>query len=236
MQRSLLILVCVASCAGQRALTAPEHEARARAEERAAADDRAQLGRSASPTQCPPVGTTSDSLSAPCWSALRNPTSYYREEIEQHLRRADAHRAASRALREAEMRACTGISERDQVMSPFSHREDIAKTELLGVAARPAGAMIVFREVPGMTLAGLEQLIACHLARNAALGPDADEARFCPLALFGVSATVEETAEGLAVLIRAEDARKAREVLRRATALSPRSARSAKTPMIEPRR
>ncbi len=139
------------------------------------------------------------------------------------------HRAASHALRDAEARACVGLSDDDRDMSPFGHGEDIASVEPLteGPAAASGkndlmtttGAVVTFRPVPGMTAPWLQRVVDCHLARNAALGNDVPEMSYCPLVPKNVTAKVSETQTGFAVSIRSDNPATSREVLRRAQAL-----------------
>jgi hypothetical protein len=78
------------------------------------------------------------------------------------------HRAASQALRDAEARACVGISDDDRDMSPVMHRDDIASVEPLNVAlgsekaqiARMEGAVLAFRAAPEMTAEWLHRIVA----------------------------------------------------------------------------
>lgn len=101
---------------------------------------------------------------------------------------------------------------------------------------RLVGASVLFRPVPGLTLERLQQIVDCHLARNAALGHDSSTMPDCPLVLAGVSAAVEQTPTGLVVLLRAADPATAREVLERAERLSGAplrtSVRTSKGPLL----
>lgn len=122
-----------------------------------------------------------------------------------------------------------GVSDDDRDESPFDHREDIASVEALPPGAgagkgapKAEGAIVNFRAVPDMTAPGLQRVVDCHLARNAALGFDVPEMPDCPLVPKGVTAQVTATATGFAVTIRSEDPKAAEEVLRRARALQPR--------------
>ena len=146
---------------------------------------------------------------------------------EQHRKMAADHRAASQALRDAEARACAGISEADRDMSPFEHREDIASVERLVVTIGPAkvqykrraGAVVTFRATPGMSAPWLQRLVDCHLARNAALGHVVPEMPTCPLVPKDVSATVTATQSGFAVSITSDDDATVDEIIRRAESL-----------------
>jgi hypothetical protein len=162
-----------------------------------------------------------------CWTSVVNPTDVHRQQAEEHRRLAEAHRAASASLRAAEARACAGISPADRDASPFERVEDIASVapyrEDRGTPRSPrlrtAGAIVTFRAVPGMTAEWLQRLVDCHLARNAALGHQVPEMPACPLVPKGVTARVESTGDGFAVIVRADDEATAREVLARAERL-----------------
>ena len=165
----------------------------------------------------------------PCWTSETNPTTEHLEHAAQHRRAAADHRAASQALRDADNRACLGISEQQRDESPFDHRDDIASVDRLSSPPQGKGGMrhfegatVVFRAVPGMTSQWLQRVLDCHLARNAALGHDVPEMPYCPLVPKGARATVTATSDGFAVAIRGDDEATAREILRRAEALRTR--------------
>lgn len=167
-----------------------------------------------------------------CWTSFSNPTAEHLRMAEEHRRHAADHRAASAALRDAEARACVGMSPDDRDVSPFDHVEDIARVEPLteptgtgkAVSQRTAGAVVTFRAVPGMTAEWLQRVVDCHLARNAALGHPAREMPSCPLVPNGAQARVTSTGDGFAVTIRSDDAVTAREILSRAERLHPEPA------------
>jgi hypothetical protein len=138
------------------------------------------------------------------------------------------HRAASQALRDDEARACAGLREADRDMSPFAHRDDIARVEPLTEPApvgrganiqRTVGAVVTFRAVPGMTAEWLQRLADCHIARAASLGYNMPEMSYCPLMLREVEARVTSTGNGFTVAIRASDPDTVAEIQRRAQAL-----------------
>jgi hypothetical protein len=203
-------------------MSAAQHEAAATSQERTAELHSAQYNPQASVTaeQCRTRG---------CWTSVTNPTAEHLKEAEKYRKMAADHRAASQALRDAEARACVGISEDDRDMSPFEHREDIASVEPLTIStmtgknqyARTVGAVITFRARPGMTAQWLQRVIDCHLARNAALGHDVPGMSDCPLVPKGVTAKVTATDTGFAVAVRAEDTDTIAEIQRRARALAP---------------
>lgn len=166
-------------------------------------------------------------LDGACWTSVTNPTTEHLRVAEEHRRHAADHRAASTALRDAEARACAGISAEDRDMSPFEHREDVESVEPLVERTGPdklptertVGAIVTFRAVPGMTAQWLQRVVDCHLARNAALGHAVPEMEYCPLVLQGATARVTSSDVGFAVAIRSEDAHTGQEILRRARSL-----------------
>jgi hypothetical protein len=154
------------------------------------------------------------------------------KEADAHRKLAHEHRAASQALRDAERRSCSGISEADRDSSPFSHRGDITSIDDLNettadevgrpqVRGRVIGSHIVFRAVPGMTKEWLQREVDCHLARNQVVGESDQSMSFCPLAVAHVSASVSSTGNGFAVDVTSRDPDSIKEVVRRAQALKP---------------
>ena len=181
-------------------------------------------------TKCSPsVGRRSADPDT-CWTSASNPTAEHLREAQEHRRHAADHRAASAALRDAEARACVGISSHDRDMSPFEHVEDIATVEPLtessGTAEVPSkrttGAVVTFRAVPGMTAQWLQRVVDCHLARNASLGHVVPEMPNCPLVPNGIQARVTSGKNGFVVAIQSDDPATAREILTRAERLQPR--------------
>jgi len=208
---------------------AGKHDDKARSEERAAA---AHLNSSDDPLvvgeRCLPSNLTANDPIG-CWTAFRapgGPAGRDRDEAREHLRLAQAHRAASQALRDAEARACAGLPERDRAISPFWHRADIAATTPLyepttapDTPGRPQGAIVTLRPIPGMTLAYLQRVVDCQIARADALGHRVPEAAFCPLVPKDVMATVKPDADGFSIVITSKDPDSAREIMKRAEAL-----------------
>jgi hypothetical protein len=196
------------------------HEGMAAAEDKSAAAHEAQYDRNATGEKVRCGG-----MNPSCWTSVENPTAEHLKMAEQHRKAAADHRAASQVLRDAEARACAGISEQDRDMSPFSHREDIAEVEEITGRATPKssphllGAAIYFRATPGMTVQWLQRAVDCHLARNAALGHDVPEMAYCPLVSKNVTATVIAKHAGFAVEVTSTDADTARAILQRAQAL-----------------
>jgi hypothetical protein len=165
-------------------------------------------------------GTDDPRSDRPCWSQTV-------EHAAEHRRFAAEHRAAARALVDAEERACVGIDEANRDTSPFAHRADIVSAAPLmdtisqGDAApieRVIGATVVFRAVPGLTAEWLQREIDCHLARSSAVGHDMPEMPDCPL-VPALTAHVRSTGDGFAVDIRGADDAGAHEILQRAERL-----------------
>lgn len=158
-----------------------------------------------------------------CWTSVRNPTEEFLKHAAAHRRLAAEHRSAAQSLRDAEIRACSGLRADDRDESPFDHREDILRIEPLLSAFSTVpwteGVVVTFRAVPGMTTEWLQRVMDCQIARNAALGNDVPELRACLLVPRGVQANVTKTRDGFAVAIRAQDEATAKEILRRADLL-----------------
>jgi len=167
-----------------------------------------------------------------CWTSVANPTEKHQADAQRHRELAAKHRAAAASLSQAEAQSCSGLSNEDRDMSPFSHREDIASARALdeqtqvgkSLTKKQVGATVVFRAVPGMTAEWLQRVVDCHVARASAMGHQMPEMDYCPLMLKGVSAKVSSEGGGFAVSIRSQDDATSKEVLQRARALAPSSA------------
>jgi hypothetical protein len=162
-----------------------------------------------------------------CWTSLVNPTERYLHHAEEHRRLAASHRAAAKTLRDAEARACAGISPTDRDESLFDHYEDILRVEPLhGGVSRylqepwTEGVVVTFKPVPGMTVAWLQNVVDCQLARNAVLGNVVPELEQCLLVPRGVRANVAEVPDGFTVTVRAGDRTTAEDLFRRADLLA----------------
>jgi hypothetical protein len=202
---------------------AEQHDQLAASNAQAASKQAAKYDPAARQTQykCTGKGGRADIDIEMCWTSEVNPTADHLKKAQRLHALAEEQRATSEKLRAAEQTACTGVSELDRTMSPFSHPEDVAAvTPLKTTAARPEGALITFRAIDGMTAPRLEKLVNCQLARNACLENAAQEMAYCPLVLRNVKATVTPSADGLfSVSIRSDDPSIAQEVLRRSEAL-----------------
>jgi hypothetical protein len=208
-------------------MSATEHEAAANQEQQAgqAHGEQYDPAATASTENCSPARARG----SVCWTAETNPTAGHSKDAERHHELAEKHRAASEALRTAEASACSGIPAEDRDVSPFAHGPDIRSVSPLQEEVktgkvstnRVAGAEVVFQAVPGMTAEWLQRVADCHLARNAAIGPEAAAAEMphCPLALRGAQARVRSVGDGFAVAIRSDDVETSKEILKRAEAM-----------------
>jgi hypothetical protein len=192
--------------------SASEQDALAQAEEAAAREHltaaKVKLGR------CTASLKTVDNDT--CWTPASDTN---RQEATEHLRLAQEHRAASQALRDAEARACAGLSQNDRDVSPFAHVEDIVRVEPIGPGAHVEGARVFFGFVPGLSRPRFQQIVDCHVARADAVGHDMPEESFCPLVPPNVKALVRDASDGFVVDVTSDEPGAAREVLRRAQAL-----------------
>jgi hypothetical protein len=211
-------------------MSAAQHEAAASKEDSIASTHAAQHDPAATTTRERCRSVRGKGAGEPiCWSSTVNPTERHRRDAEEHRKIAEQHRAAAQALHSSEEKVCGGIAQEDRETSPFYHREDIVRVERLEEARKVKGggppelkgATVVFRAVPGLTAEWFQRLISCHIARNAAMGHDAPDMAYCPLALKDVTASVTSTGDGFAVEVRGPDHAAAEEILRRARALLP---------------
>ncbi len=177
-----------------------EHRAAAQTEEELAAEHQANFDPNAKefrePEDCA-IGPVAPEET--CWSVLVNPTSAHKSEAAEHRARAKEHRKAAARLEKAEDRACAGLAEYDRDLSPFFHAQDIES-----VAVGGDGVVVVFRHVRGLDREKLQRMLACHLARNAALGHEGPGMDYCPLVPAGVVAEVDDRTKKLQVTVRAE--------------------------------
>ena len=208
-------------------MSVSQHEGMSSAEEKLAAAHAARFDTAAKTgkgERCS-GGARNNAGDEACWTLVSNPTAEHLVEAERHHKMAADHRAASKALRDAEATACAGLSDQDRDMSPFSHREDIAGVEPLTSGGRSrslpttVGAVITFRATPGMTAQWLQRLVDCHLARSAAMGHDVPEMAYCPLMTRSTTARVVARDAGFAVEVRSDDSDSVKEIIKRAQAL-----------------
>lgn len=133
-----------------------------------------------------------------------SPTEAHRREAQEHRRLAGEHRAKARDLIDAERRSCAELDEDTIVHSPFYHREDILTVEAIRKDGEIRGASVTFRKVRGLTSEWMENALACHLARAAAMGfkdfmPDS------PASIRGASVAVSPHGDTIIVKIQATD-------------------------------
>jgi hypothetical protein len=135
-------------------------------------------------------------------------------EAERHRALAAKHRAASEALRAAELRACGGLSQQDIDQSPFLRGSEMAGVETLPIDLAPPyeGAVVLFRAAPALTAERMQQVLDCQLARDAAIGHDSPDLARDPLAPRDVKARAFTTPNGIAVAVWSIDPRSARQV------------------------
>lgn len=211
------LLACASSpSTAPHAISAAEHEAAARRADASAAEHEASYDpRAWRERRCPP---RYGGLTPICWSDAGNPTASHRDEADRRHQEAERHRAASRALRDAEATACADTAPADREWSPFEHADEILEIEPLRDGSRLVGATALFRPVPGLTPETLSRVASCHAARNAVLGHARPEMARCPLAVPGVRTRAIATPRGVALEIRADDPAAADEILARARA------------------
>lgn len=168
--------------------------------------------------QYDPNATLFDGADCSEFCFLTNPTDQHLTEANRLRREAARHRDASHDLRVAEERACGDIPEVHRDFSPFYHRSYVT-----GVEISERGPIVVhFDKIPKTSAAGLQRLVDCHLARNAAMGFDMDEMAemdYCPLVVAGVTAKVVETETGFDISLDVDDDEARRRVISRVEVL-----------------
>lgn len=218
---ALAVASVMIACASSRPvsphdMSVEEHEAAARHADESSGEHRAQYDPGAwRQRTCPP---RYGSLTPVCWADARNPTAYHLDEAARRHEEAERHRAASRALREAEDAACADVAPPDREWSPFEHATDIVSVEPLLQEGNAKGAVATFRALPGLTAEALKRIAVCHAARNAVLGHSHPAMARCPLAVAGVEVDAFASARGISVELRAADPSAALEILERARA------------------
>ena len=199
-------------------MSAAAHEAEAREVDKAAAWHEKQYDPYAGRPTGPCVPAAGSTTSAPCFTQVANPTAEHLRTAEMLRKHAAEHRAASKLLRDAETRACAGVSSEDRDLSPFFHRESIVRVEPLR-EPDTVGARVVFRPIEGLTPEFLQRLVDCHLARNAALGDEALGLEDDPLGLPAIKAQAMRVWDGIAIEVRSSKPETALKILARANAL-----------------
>lgn len=155
-----------------------------------------------------------------------NPTGEHRRYAAKLRSEAADHRGAARTLREAEARACSESTGGHPDLAPFFEFQEVDRVTPLYVSNGRYGALrgasITLKKADGVTAESVQSALACHLARNAALGFEAPEMGHCPLAARGVRATAREQDGRVVVDVSASSAAVAEAVLARAELLDPR--------------
>lgn len=157
------------------------------------------------------------------WTGFGEPSEKHLDEDRAYQGLSGKRPAVSRALHAAETRSCGGIPNRDRNITPFVHAEEIVSVELLPVDIGRnvvSGRRIVFRALSDITAEGLQRLIDCHVARNAALGyQHGDHNPLCPLAVKTVAANVTAHPMGWSIDLIPDSEAAARELRRRTESL-----------------
>jgi hypothetical protein len=155
-----------------------------------------------------------------------NPTAEHRYHAHRLRALAAEHHAAAQALRDEEARSCAGLADGDSELTPFFRPGDVERVEALytpnGRTGVLRGASITYRPTLGLAADAIQRRLECHLARNAALGFDAPEMAYCPLASRGVRASVRESDGRVVVDMSTRNTAVADAVLARAKLLEPR--------------
>jgi hypothetical protein len=128
--------------------------------------------------------------SVPCWDLTEESAEHQRFLAEREQALAQAARRAATRLVEAELAACRGIPPRELEHSPFAHKKEIADVIPHREAGVIRGVRIIFKPVPGLTVAWMRQAIACHRARFERLGEPAIYLPDDPTLVANATATV----------------------------------------------
>jgi len=140
---------------------------------------------------------------------------------------AERHRRQAEELRHNERRFCETL-DADALDAPFNHRADIVRVTPIYVNKAVAGARVVFRRVPGLSLDWLMEAAHCHQARAAANGYRPSFTPRDPLAAGPTYIATEPAPDGLALVIQGKEDWVSLAVLARARALL------TKTPPVAP--
>lgn len=137
----------------------------------------------------------------PCWDPVEEAAERHRIAAAREQHRARTERRAATSLVEAELAACRGISPEEVEHSPFAHHRAISEVIPHREAGAVRGVRIVFRPVPGLSAAWMEQAIACHRARFERLGEPATYLSDDPTLVPGATATVSAHRGHVEVLV-----------------------------------
>lgn len=141
----------------------------------------------------------------PCWDPDEETAERNRDAAEREDRTARAERRAAASLVEAELAACSGITPDEATHSPFAHHKAIAEVIPHRQGKLVRGVRIVFRPVPGLTAAWMEQAIACHRAQFERLGQPATYLSDDPTLVRGAITTVASHRGHLEILVVTRD-------------------------------
>ncbi|MBZ0237648.1 MAG: hypothetical protein K8M05_35360, partial [Deltaproteobacteria bacterium] len=135
--------------------------------------------------------------------------------------RADArtHRALARQLLGAARVACESLPEIELMVSPFSHRDDVAAVEAVLDGDRLRGARIRFAPLEGLTADFLGRSLSCHRALAAVGGYESTYLATSPAVIPNSELTTLDTDLGPVVEITATDPASALVIYARAEAL-----------------
>jgi hypothetical protein len=137
----------------------------------------------------------------PCWDPVDEAAERHRAAAAREDHLARQQRRAATDLVETELAACRGITGDELSHSPFAHPRAIAEVipHRRGRALR--GVRIVFRPIPGLTEAWMEQAVACHRARYERPGEPATYLAGDPTLVPGAVTTVATHRGHLEVLV-----------------------------------
>jgi hypothetical protein len=147
--------------------------------------------------------------SVPCWDTGEDEIVHedymaqLGEENAEAKRTSDQQANAQVAVQEHQ--ACDGLSQREQERSPFRHRHEIAEVIPHREADQLRGVRIVWKQVPGLTAAWMQQAIACHQARFERLGEPSVYLPEDPTLVAHANVTVEDHKGHLEVVVDTTD-------------------------------
>jgi len=141
----------------------------------------------------------------PCWNPSEEIAERERVAAIREEHRAREERRAAASLVEAELAACRGISPAEIEHSPFAHRMAIAAVIPYREGGDVRGVRIVFKPVPGLSVAWMQQAIACHRARFERLGEPPTYLSDDPTLVRGATATVSLHDDHIEVLVVTRD-------------------------------
>ncbi len=168
-------------------------------------------------------------VTAPLWTSRTYDSDAEITAAAQEFEAAERLREHSAEVRQAEVEACSALSDADRMTNPLARRDDIAEVvrivdrERFGRTEDPRtkSVLVRFAPVPGLTRAWLAEALACHLARDRAVLRTAGHAEFFPMSVVAQFA-VTDAESGFLVRLETSDEQGARLVL---SAIRPRMTR-----------